>query len=59
MSQEENTVKRAMITVYSEYVEKIESLGVEEDRSFTNTANLLLKEALTKRGLIKQEGSGQ
>jgi len=54
MSTQEN---RRMTTIYSQNEGLIESLGVEIDRSFAYTTNLLVKEALTKRGLIKQEES--
>jgi len=51
------TETRRSVEIKSDFHTLIESLGVEEDRSFANTTNLLIKEALTKRGLIKQEES--
>ena len=46
---------RKNIEIYSKFVNPIEDLMVELDRSMTNTVNLMIKEALQARGILKIE----
>lgn len=46
---------RKLVQIDPEIHDYIEDLGTELDRSFAYTSNLLIKDGLKERGIIKKE----